>query len=243
MAGIFTGLAVGTKYYGLISGVAFGLLIPVSLWRGRRFPLRKAVAAISLYGLMSVVVGSPGYIRNMMDTGNPVYPAFYGIFGGRDWRPEVNDAFTAMVNGAESRGWSDFASFVLAPWRMTVQGDRFGEASTGFGQLFLAFAQVVVLLLFRGNEANRPFLFYSLLFAFVFFTLWLWGGVHRHRHLIPVMAGISIATVLAAFSFNDSADLKRAIWAVDEDRRRVAQAPSSWRRARRLAAHLRSHDV
>ena len=213
ITGIFTGLAVGTKYYGLVTGAAFGFLILVSLWRGRRFSLRKAVAAVSLYGLISVVVGSSWYIRNATDTGNPVYPSFYSIFGGRDWSPEVNDAFTATMGRAESRGGSDFVSFVLAPWRMTVQGDRFGDARTGFGPLFLAFAPVVVLLLFRSDGANRLFLFYSLVFAFIFFTFWFWGGIHRHRHLLPMMPGISIATALAAFSFNDLIGLRRTIWA------------------------------
>ena len=229
MTGIFTGLAIGTKYYGLISAVTFGLLIPVSLWRSRHFSLRQAAAAISLYGLLLAVVGSPWYIRNTMDTGNPVYPAFYGIFGGRDLSPDVNLGFanpevkeeftspvvneglTNMMDG--TRGGREFVKFVLAPWHMHVGGEGFGAARAGFGPLFLAFAPLGVWLLVRGDGVNRLFLFYALLFAFVFFTIWFWGAIHTYRHLLPVMPGISIVTALAAFSVNHSAGLRRAIWA------------------------------
>lgn len=201
LAAIFTGLAIGTKYYGLISLAAFGLLIPVSLFLSRRFSLKKLLVASSLFGLISVGVGSASYIRNTVNTGNPFYPAFYGIFGGRDWSPELNEVFKSMLADEKRRGGNDLLSFILAPWNMTVHGDLFGEARTGFGPVFLAFTPLVIWQFFGGDKSERFLIGYILLFSAIFFTLWFWMAIQRPRHLLPIMPGMSIATSSAAFLF------------------------------------------
>ena len=198
VASVFTGFAVGTKYYGLISLIAFPILIPIHLtWRSE-WALKNLVKPVVLFACIAVLIGSPWYIRNAVNTGNPLYPAFHEILGGRDWSPELNAEFKSMIAEEKRQGGNDFLSFVLAPWNIVVHGDLFGQARVGFSPVFLAFAPVLIWLCYR-DTSHRELLGYILIFSLVFFTVWFWMAFQRHRHLLPIMPGISITAAVAAF--------------------------------------------
>lgn len=75
LGALLLGFAVGSKYTGLQAVVATGLvLIPAIGFR---------TAALAC--LAAVAVGSPWYVRNVINTGNPVYPFFYSKLGGKNW--------------------------------------------------------------------------------------------------------------------------------------------------------------
>lgn len=97
VAGLLAGSAMACKYPGLVSVVIpMGLAVGVGVWR-QRSPLspRAGVAsfarhAITLKALIAFGVGiaitiGPWLLKNLVETGNPVYPLAYGLFGGRDW--------------------------------------------------------------------------------------------------------------------------------------------------------------
>ena len=197
--GMFVGFAIGTKYYGLISFVAFGSVLGLHLILSHGIAIRELVKTLVIFCAISAIIGSPWYIRNAVNTGNPVYPALYGVFGGRDWSPELDEALNFNITEDKRQGGNDLPSFLLSPWNMTVKGDLFGEARTGFGPVFLAFIPVLLWLLYRRDPSNRILLGYILIFSLIFFTIWFWMGFHRHRHLLPIMPGISIATSMAIF--------------------------------------------
>ena len=80
LAGIMLGLAAGTKYTGLQTvGVAMlaGLFY---LSSGKGSPLKLAIPL----GLVVVISGA-WYVRNIINTGNPVYPFFYSALKGKNW--------------------------------------------------------------------------------------------------------------------------------------------------------------
>ena len=80
---LLLGGAVGSKYTALQT---LPILIAVSLvFRARPSALLK-MAAVAL------AIGAPWYVRNVVDTGNPVYPFFYSRLGGRNW-----DAFQERI--------------------------------------------------------------------------------------------------------------------------------------------------
>lgn len=80
-AAIFTGLAATTKLNGM--WVIVALTIVVLTTGGDDFRRRAARAA--RFGVIAAVVVSPWFIRTWVLTGNPLYPAFFGVFGGREW--------------------------------------------------------------------------------------------------------------------------------------------------------------
>ncbi|RUL87333.1 hypothetical protein TsocGM_13010 [Tautonia sociabilis] len=85
LAGLLAGGAMASKYPGLVSAVVpFGLVAAASAIRERSWRIPFAFAAG-----VSVAVG-PWLVRNVVDTGNPVYPLAFGIFGGNDWDADLD---------------------------------------------------------------------------------------------------------------------------------------------------------
>ncbi len=93
LAGLFAGSAMACKYPGLVSVVIPLGLVSVLAVRekdnGHRLsafgfrPERLRGALMFLIGT-ALAVG-PWLLKNLVATGNPVYPLAYGLFGGRDW--------------------------------------------------------------------------------------------------------------------------------------------------------------
>ncbi|MEW4568851.1 hypothetical protein AB1L88_13380 [Tautonia sp. JC769] len=85
LVGLLAGGAMACKYPGLVSAVVpFGLVALADGWRRRSWRLPVA------FGLGVVVAVGPWLARNVADTGNPVYPLAYGVFGGSEWDAELD---------------------------------------------------------------------------------------------------------------------------------------------------------
>lgn len=81
IAGLGLGFCIGTKYTGLQVAICLLLVILIA-GRGLVTKLWKPVV---IAGVLTLVVGGPWYIKNIVTVGNPVYPFFYSVFGGDDW--------------------------------------------------------------------------------------------------------------------------------------------------------------
>ncbi len=96
LAGLFAGSAMASKYTGLVS-VVFPLLAAVG-WvviRHRQNLAGSSLSQLSLKTLGSFSLGvaiavGPWLMKNLVETGNPVYPLAWSIFGGRDWDADLN---------------------------------------------------------------------------------------------------------------------------------------------------------
>ncbi len=132
-AGIFTGLAVGTKYTAGI--VAFAGLAAL-IWHiyKRKAPLIPNAAC---YGLSAVAAALPWFIKNWITTGNPIYPFFFGGGAMTDLRMQVWQNVPTFGN------WLDI---VFLPIRATSLGL---EGAAGYmsaiGPLLLAFGALAWL--------------------------------------------------------------------------------------------------
>ena len=76
-AGIFCGLAVGTKYNGLISLFLLPLFVPVLYIRskgGIDVSNSKSIGFSLIFFAAAILIASPWFIRNYVWTGNPIYP-------------------------------------------------------------------------------------------------------------------------------------------------------------------------
>ncbi|MBT5017294.1 MAG: hypothetical protein HON04_00955 [Planctomicrobium sp.] len=95
LLGLLSGCAIATKYPGLVMvaiPVALTLLATVIL---RKFPLRESLIMAGIYILGGLVSFGPWVIKNSLETGNPVYPLMYSVFGGEDWNEELNEKWKA----------------------------------------------------------------------------------------------------------------------------------------------------
>ena len=79
-AGVYCGLAMGTKYNGFICFALTGLLVPW-LWTqaSEKCSKKRLGTAVTVFILTSGLVYSPWGVRNMLWTGNPVYPLYENL--------------------------------------------------------------------------------------------------------------------------------------------------------------------
>ncbi|MBI4777543.1 glycosyltransferase family 39 protein [Candidatus Desantisbacteria bacterium] len=110
LSGIFAGLAMGTKYSGIICfGILLGSIMIVGAGpcacpgdgRGkhtgsllRRLPLKE----LFLFSLAAGLPVLPWLIKNLIFVGNPVYPFLYCVFGGANWGEFDVQRFTWEMN-------------------------------------------------------------------------------------------------------------------------------------------------
>jgi hypothetical protein len=125
VVGLLAGGAMAIKYPALISAVLpFGVVALVASWKA------KSTRPTLAFSLGVLLVMAPWLLKNVVDTGNPVYPLGYRVFGGRDWdaereakwtnahgpKPVEWDAFKASSLEVAARSdWQSPALFALAP--------------------------------------------------------------------------------------------------------------------------------
>jgi hypothetical protein len=135
LAGLLAGGAMACKYPALVTAV-----IPCGL--GALFVAARARSAAPLVGYLAgwAVVMGPWLGKNVLDTGNPVYPLAYRVFDGRHWDPEreakwagahyarrpiTKEALaSALVDVAGRSDWQSPLYVVLAPLALLRSGSR-----------------------------------------------------------------------------------------------------------------------
>lgn len=191
LSGALAGLALGVKYTALIVPVA--LVILLCLWQRLRFAI--------VHVAFVVLFAAPWYLRNLVFTGNPVYPFF---FGGPNW-----DVFRASWFSRFGTGLANAPLQLLtAPWDATVFGSEGAlgyEATIGpLLLILLPFLLTQFSLRDSKPETRIPgFVFRGMLvFALVLYLFWLLGIaesklLQQTRLLFPTFPLLALAAALA----------------------------------------------
>ncbi len=171
LSGVLAGLALSTKYTALALPPALVLALLVSRIRNWRPAIRDAL----LLGVVALLVWSPWLLKNLVFTGNPTYPFF---FGGVYW-----DGYRAEWYDRPGTGllYTEPWRLLVAPWDATVWSVE-GAALEGFpsygatiGPLLLALSPFLLLVWRRLPLAQRRWLRAALVFCGVLYGFWLWG--------------------------------------------------------------------
>ncbi|MCG9894915.1 MAG: hypothetical protein MH204_05525, partial [Fimbriimonadaceae bacterium] len=210
LAGIALGLCLGTKYTGLQVAAALApVLIVVGFSKkSAGFRLKPLVIGLAL----AVLVGGAWYVRNAVQTGNPVYPFFHSVFGGREWddrRAEIYAREQASFGIAKAPANLGHAVLGLAyqPGRYVNPGQQVGA---GFPTGGIGFASVAVLFAaaalgrLRGRDAA--------LAGFAALLLLMWFVLSQQSRYLAVAALPAILAGVGAFS--GSAQLRRGLGAL-----------------------------
>lgn len=156
----------------------------------RRIEWKRALMFVGI----ALLVCSPWYIKTLIYTGNPVYPFFYSIFGGKDWTSELAQNYT-MLQGRFGMG-HNLGSFLMLPWNLTFHSDRFYDTPGLFiGPIFLV--AVPLLLVTRYNSRKLVGL---TLFFLAQIILWF-VLTQQSRYLIPSFA--ILAVIITAIAYFD----------------------------------------
>lgn len=183
LAGLMGGLALGTKMTALGS---VGLLAVLLVWEAvRRRPVRFAEIAICVG--IAVVVGTPWYIKTYVYTGNPVYPYFYEIFGGRNWTAEnariYREAQLAFGMGREPY------QLLMSPFNLTFYWNRFFDPLPFVGSPGFVYLAGLIPLLFvrRLPDVGRWWVLFSLVSLVLWFVL-----MQQVRYLMTIFPLVSL---------------------------------------------------
>ena len=173
LSGACAGLALSTKYTAMALLPALALaLLAVQSWRpgARARALRRATCDLLLLGSTALLLWSPWLLKNLLLTGNPTYPFFFGGLYWDDWRawwfdrPGTGLAYTAP--------WK----LLTAPWDATIWGIEGAEGySATIGPLFLALLPLLLLVWRKLSPPQRRWLRAGLAFCAVLYLFWLWG--------------------------------------------------------------------
>ncbi len=197
-AGVLAGLAGGTKVMGLLVPALVGLGV---LWvLARRCTAAGRFVATSLvYGVLAIVMLSPWYVRNLVETGNPIMPFGERVFPGRDWSVEAEAYLNVYYDQyrtreAAQRGARPYKGVEVAlfPWDFTMHPESF-EKGKRQGQdvspFLLAFLPAIVLL---GRRRAAALAIAAIGLGYVAIIA---GGAWAHpRYVLP---GIALALAAA----------------------------------------------
>jgi 4-amino-4-deoxy-L-arabinose transferase-like glycosyltransferase len=162
VTGLMTGMALGTRYQAIpiIGIIYFALfLTKIKMWR--------QVLLLLLFTLaIGIVLASPWFIRNMVVTGNPLYPLLQDIFSASagKFTPRL---FVSNESGTIfHRAIKSLTDCYFIPFSYFLSGAMESEDYNRFiGPLFLALAPFVFFI--RKNLIKWPFIFIIVLLSFL----------------------------------------------------------------------------
>ncbi|MGQ9455493.1 MAG: ArnT family glycosyltransferase [Armatimonadota bacterium] len=175
---ICAGFCASTKMTGLqlIPILLIWLLVDRRIFEGR-FVWKNAIK----FAVVGVLVCSAWHVKTFIHTGNPVYPFFYNIFGGRNWNAELAKNY-AMLQGRFGIG-HDISSLLTLPYDLTFRSDAFYDTPGLYvGPLIIA---SVPLLLFARSGSRK---LTGMLCAFLVQVLIWFVLTQQSRYLIPAFA-------------------------------------------------------
>jgi 4-amino-4-deoxy-L-arabinose transferase-like glycosyltransferase len=189
-AGLYTGLALGTKYSALFFSLALLSCILFGKLLCDRARPREIVYYLSIFLVSAIVVAAPWYIKNLITTGNPFFPAFYNFFGGEDYSAamalrQLGDAHHRPIS------FTSINTFLLLPFRLLQDPYYFGNP---IGPFCIVFLPYLVLL-----RKWSPIVKYCLLFTMSYMVLWFLS-FQISRFLVPALC---VAAILGAFTLEE----------------------------------------
>jgi len=191
ITGLLAGCSMASKYTGLISVIlptaaviaiqfrnsqnASAIDAGTQLHASNRWrPLLLPAAAFSL-GVAAMI--APWMLKNLIETGNPVYPLAYSVFGGNEWSPEM-DARWKPAHAASEHLLSRIPEHIL------------GAAVYNKWTSGLLFALAVPSALLWRRNRTLPVILCLIVWGF---ATW-WALTHRiDRFWIPVIPLLSLA--------------------------------------------------
>lgn len=189
LTGAFSGAALACKYPGLIWSLVPSCLCLLYYLKYSRPDSRThgGIKIVGWYLLGVVLTAGPWLLKNLIQTGNPVYPLAYHVFGGRDWSEELNKSWSLAHQTPDydlikipERLLNELA---LSPWQ------------TPLLMLFVPFA-------FCNKQLRQHAWILLAWFVYLFLAWWLF--THRiDRFWLPCLLPLSLLAA-AGIGWNDS---------------------------------------
>ena len=199
VSAIFCGLSISTKYPALLFLLPFSLIAiainpPLSPFTkggrgiGALCPFTKVGRRIGLFFLISLLVASPWFIKNIVYTHNPVYPFFHNFFHKLSAHPG-DETFDVQRFMKHHRPQDFSVGNTLSLLWKTGMDKKIGPA-------FILFLPLIILV-----RPIKPVIKLLLIYCGVYFLLWSFFTHQDTRFLIPVFPALSIASAYTIRKF------------------------------------------
>jgi len=186
LAAIYAGAVLSTKYT-MLAVVMFAILwLFFTLAIVQKEKLTRTVYLLLRFTIIAFLIASPWFVKNAINTGNPVYPFAWRIFDGGEW--STKNA-TLYRNKTKEKGFPpSISTFLTIPWDTAIYWHRFGNFNPGpLYLLTFPFLVAFALLIFL-RTSTREFLSLRTVCYFAFTYLLFWFFTYQsNRFLIPVL--------------------------------------------------------
>jgi hypothetical protein len=152
LAGIACGAAAGSKYQGWVFSAAILVFIGAAIVnQARAWSLRAAWALAAFSGFAVLVL--PWAVKNLVMTGNPVYPMAYRVLGGKDL--SSIQVFQMVQSFSQFGGPKTLANLSMLPFRLMVPPNTDFEPSCSATMMVLV---LVAVMLIRWQRSSYRYL-------------------------------------------------------------------------------------
>jgi 4-amino-4-deoxy-L-arabinose transferase-like glycosyltransferase len=186
VAGLSGGMATAVKLGGGYSAALMAAWAALSGTGGGKGALRRFLTVAA----PAALVVAPWIIKTTIVTGNPLFPLFPDILGGRDWRPEYTAKYVREVHSYGRMGGSP-VDYLLSPVWMTMYWQQYGSP-VPLSPIYL----VMLLSLPLMGERGRP-AWPIVAWCGGFLVMWLLTA-QVARFVLPGLAVLSLAAGLVA---------------------------------------------
>lgn len=179
VAGVASGLALGTKYNAMVPVFVLGLLLPFFFLRtggSRNTDQLRSVGYGALFAAVAVLVFSPWLLRNYSLTGNPLYPLAQGVFPAETTSGNARPKPLGPLLTRKLVYDEDLPYTLLIPLRIFYEGQdddpKYFDGRMNLLLLLLPLALVAVPGQFRKSFAEVPlFSAYAILVVLLVFLV------------------------------------------------------------------------
>jgi hypothetical protein len=187
LSGFALGAFAASKYTGFYF-VALGFVVLMIRDMKVAAPIRlSALGRWALFGAAALLPVAPYLVRNLLWTGNPLYPFF---FGGKGLSALDMEGLEFHFNDFGSFGLDGILKYLLAPWNFSIHANYVSEPGMGIiGPAFLFLGLAAIL------ARKSPIVLAAVLAGLGALLLWA-AGTLQARFLLPPLA--ILAPALAA---------------------------------------------
>jgi len=203
LSGISCGLITGMKVNGFLG------VVPIAAMYLSRLPAEKDVRrALSELGACFlppiVLLALPWMVKAVWFTGNPVYPFFYGVFGGPDWS---QTCWRKFADWQASVGMGrTIHDYIKLPYRVILSaGDGYAHFDGSLNKLWIGLVPLSIVAAFWNRTVRA-----CLVVSRVFFVCWA-SASQQLRLLIPIIPVLAMAAALALGELVQRLSSRRAV--------------------------------
>jgi Dolichyl-phosphate-mannose-protein mannosyltransferase len=209
LAALCCGLAVGTKYNGLIVLFLLTSFVPFLYLRNANSNKKMTAPAIQaalLFFLCALVAVSPWLIKNMIWTGNPIYPLYNDFFNPQAITDSVVISDDNSIRGVFATRYSLYGEniwqLLSLPIRIFFEGlDDNPRYFDGRLNPFLLLLPLFAFMRGTARTKNRKIEKLTLLvFCLLYFFFAFNSGVLRIRYMVPI---VPFLVILAIFGLHN----------------------------------------